>query len=106
MNSSGCHPGDESDKYVGASAATTVLRKTIHQRYSNPLDGLHPSNSIDQNHKTLLNNSSYEQSMRLSTSSRGFSSQNSNPSGQQCLLTSGDIEAMTMKQFRMGSLGC
>jgi hypothetical protein len=29
-----------------------------------------------------------------------------NYSGQQILLTSGDIEAMTMKQFRIGSIGC
>lgn len=103
MNSCGYHPGDESDKYVGASAATTVLRKTIHQRFSTSIENPSTSNSIDLNHKSLINKSSYDQTMRLSSSSRGFP-MNSNPSGQQ-LLTSGDIEAMTMKQFRMGSLG-
>jgi hypothetical protein len=122
LNSISHHPGDESDKYVGTSAATTVVRKTTHpppppssstvktvQRSS---DVISRSIPLEQNHKVLTNKHALEQhqhraSMRQSSSSKNHpDSFHSNYSGQQLLLTSGDIEAMTMKQFRIGSIGC
>ncbi|CAF3649466.1 unnamed protein product, partial [Rotaria sp. Silwood2] len=48
-----------------------------------------PFNNNSNNNNNNNNNKSYN-----------------NYNGQQLLLTSGDIEAMTMRQFRMGSLGC
>jgi len=44
--------------------------------------------------------------MKLSTTKNASDPFHNTYSGQQILLTSGDIEAMTMKQFRIGSLGC
>jgi hypothetical protein len=120
LNSLGHHPGDELDKCVGSSAATTVVRKTIHpiipmgkplQRSSNSSEGTSRSNPIEQNHKVLANRHALEQLQHRASMRQSASKTEQNPfhntyTGQQLLLTSGDIEAMTLKQFRMGSLGC
>jgi len=110
LSTFGLHPGDESDKYVGSSAATTVVRKTINpkieHRSSNSSDGTFTRHSFEHNHQILTNKHTIEpltSSIRQTSLVNPF---NTNYSGQQILLTSGDIEAMTMKQFRMGSLGC
>ncbi len=110
LSTFGLHPGDESDKYVGSSAATTVVRKTINpkieHRSSNSSDGTFTRHSFEHNHQILTNKHIIEpptSSIRQTSLVNPF---NTNYSGQQILLTSGDIEAMTMKQFRMGSLGC
>ncbi len=120
LNSLSHHPGDESDKYVGSSAATTVVRKGTHpttsgsagrtsQNTSNSSDVISRSNPIEQNHKVVPNKYALEQhraSMKLATTKNAPDPFHNSYSGQQILLTSGDIEAMTMKQFRIGSLGC
>lgn len=118
MNSLGHYPGDESDNYVGSSAATTVVRKTIHP---STLSGKSPPHTPklsdgkslpDQNHKipmlkpNLLDQQVYQASMKQPTSKLPHDPFQNTYSGQQILLTSGDIEAMTMKQFRIGSIGC
>ena len=119
MNSFGA-PGDEPDKYVGSSAATTVVRKTTHpttptgknaQRSSNSSEGPSRSAPVEQNHKVLTNRHALEQfqhraSMKQSSQKSNPQSFQNNYTGQQLLLTSGDIESMTMKQFRIGSIGC
>ncbi|UJR10810.1 hypothetical protein I4U23_014997 [Adineta vaga] len=115
LNSFGHHAGDESDDYVG-SAATTVVRKTIPsgknlQRLSVASDETNRSNPLDKTHKILTNKHALEEhqhraSMRQSAGNKHSNAAQSNYTGQQILLTSGDIEAMTMKQFRIGSLGC
>ncbi|CAF3201404.1 unnamed protein product, partial [Rotaria sp. Silwood2] len=128
----GYHSTKESDKYVGSSAATTVLRKTTNpkteHRSSNSSDETLRRNSFEQNPSILKNQHFIEHyqpkiSMRQTSIVNPFSfgrfnnnsnnnnNNNNNNSynnynGQQLLLTSGDIEAMTMRQFRMGSLGC
>ena len=115
MNSLGHHPGDESDNYVGTSAATTVVRKTVHPFSKSPP---HTPNLRDgksrpeQNHKilpikpNLLDQQVYQASMKQPTNKLPHDPFQNTYSGQQILLTSGDIEAMTMKQFRIGSIGC
>jgi hypothetical protein len=118
LNSFGHHPGDESDQYIGSSAATTVVRKATHpttektpQRSSNSSDGTSRATPTEQNHKVLTNTHALEQfqhraSMKQSTGRNNPNPFQNNYTGQQILLTSGDIEAMTMKQFRIGSIGC
>lgn len=109
------HPGDESDKSVSSSAATTVLRKST----TNSSDGTSRSpqhawetttiNPILTNRHALEQHqrrTSMRQTINHTNPMQHFSPFQSSYSGQQVLLTSGDIEAMTMKQFRMGSLGC
>ena len=108
---------DESDKYVSASAATTVVRKTTtsksEHRSSNSSVGTLRRQSNEPNHQLSTNKHANEQhqpktSMRQTTivNPLSYAHFNNNRNGQQVLLTSGDIEAMTMKQFQMGSLGC
>ncbi|CAF1375144.1 unnamed protein product [Adineta steineri] len=110
--------GDESNKYV-SSAATTVVRKTTttsksDHRSSNSSEDAHRRHSVEPNHQVLVNKYAFDQSLSRTSmrpptsivnplSNRQY---NNNYTGQQVLLTSGDIEAMTMKQFQMGSLGC
>jgi hypothetical protein len=120
LNSFTHHPGNESDNYVGSSAATTVVRKTVHSTSStgksppttpNSFEGITRSNLLESNHKVLTNTHALEQhqyraSMRQTTTKNQQESFLNSYSGQQILLTSGDIEAMTLKQFRIGSLGC
>jgi hypothetical protein len=125
LNSLGHHLGEESDKYVGSSAATTVVRKGTHatitstltgkgktlHRTSNSSDIMSRSNPIEQNHKVLTNKHALEQHQHRASMKQPSTKTSPDPfhntySGQQILLTSGDIEAMTMKQFRIGSLGC
>jgi hypothetical protein len=116
INSIGHNPGDESDNFLGSSAATTVVRKTAPMgkhlpRLSNAFDGALQSNPIEQNHKTVTNNDTLEQLQHRASMRQSSAKPNSNPfqsnyTGQQILLTSGDIESMTMKQFRISSLGC
>ncbi|CAF2564401.1 unnamed protein product [Rotaria sp. Silwood2] len=120
LNALGIYPGDQSDKYVGSSAATTVVRKTAHsltstgkllQRVLTSSDGICRPNPIEQNHKNLTNKHAFEKhqhraSMRQSTTTKNSNDSQNHDIGQQILLTSGDIEAMTMKQFRVGSIGC
>ncbi|CAF1125678.1 unnamed protein product [Adineta ricciae] len=115
LNSFGHHAGDESDAYVG-SAATTVVRKTIPtgkntQRMSIASEETNRLNPTDRNHKILTNKHTLEEqqhrvSMRQPSGINNSHTLPNNHTGQQLLLTSGDIEAMTMKQFRIGSLGC
>jgi hypothetical protein len=113
LSTFGHYPGDESDKYVGASAATTVVRKVtypkVEHRLSNSSDGAFGRHSLEQNHQILTNKHTNEPrtTIRQTSPINPFNNTNfnNNYSGQQLLLTSGDIEAMTMKQFRMGSLG-
>ncbi|CAF0914245.1 unnamed protein product [Rotaria sordida] len=120
LNTLGNHPGDQSDKYLGSSAATTVVRKTIHpltstgkllQHVSNSSDGVYRPNPIEQNHKNLTNKHTLEQHqqrplMRPSVTKNNSNFPQNHDRGQQILLTSSDIEAMAMKQFRVGSIGC
>ncbi|CAF1042086.1 unnamed protein product [Rotaria sordida] len=120
LNTLGNHPGDQSDKYLGSSAATTVVRKTIHpltstgkllQHVSNSSDGVYRPNPIEQNHKNLTNKHTLEQHqqrplMRPSVTKNNSNVPQNHDRGQQILLTSSDIEAMAMKQFRVGSIGC
>jgi hypothetical protein len=111
LSTFGHRPGDEPGKYVNASAATTVVRKTIcskpEGRSSVSSDVTLRKPSFDQNHQVLTNKHAIEQNQRKTSSRQSIVNpfNHSNYSGQQLLLTSGDIEAMTMKQFRMGSLG-
>jgi len=109
--------GDESDKYVSSSAATTVVRKTTtsksEHRTSNASIGTLRRHSNEPNHQILTNKHAFEQrqsgaSIRQTSmiNPLSYAHFNNNHSGQHVLLTSGDIEAMTMKQFQMGSLGC
>lgn len=117
LNSLGHHPGEEPDNYVGSSIATTVVRKGTHpttkssKRESNSSDGNNRSNPPEQNHKVLTNKHALERSQHRASMRQAPVKNYPDPfqnsySGQQILLTSGDIEAMTMKQFRIGSLGC
>ena len=122
LNSLTHHTGNESDRNVGSSAATTVVRKTVHSMSTTGRTPPHTPNSnppppclrppLEQNHNKLLNNSQaleqqqYRASMRQTTSKIQQEPFQNSYSGQQILLTSGDIEAMTLKQFRIGSLGC
>ncbi|CAF3600590.1 unnamed protein product [Rotaria sp. Silwood1] len=120
LNTLGNHPGDQSDKYVGSSAATTVVRKTahpltstekLHQRVSTSSDGICRSNPVEQNHKNLTNQHALEKHPHPAIMKRSIIKKNSDASqnhdgGQQTLLISGDIEAMAIKQFRTGSSGC
>ena len=116
-NSFGHHPGDESEDYIGASIATTVVRKTVHPTNSpspNLSDGKHRVKPLEQNHhhhKIPLIKPNIDQQIHQVSMKQPASKLHSDPfqnpySGTQILLTSGDIEAMTMKQFRIGSLGC
>ncbi len=121
LNSFTNHPGNESDNYVGSSAATTVVRKTVHStsttgksppRTPNSFEGLtRTTNSpSEQNHKVLTNKHALEQHQHRASTRQTTTKNQQEPfqnaySGQQILLTSGDIEAMTLKQFRIGSLG-
>lgn len=109
--------GDESDKYVSSSAATTVVRKTVpnrtEHRSSNSSDGTFRRHSVEPNRQVLANKYAVERTHPRPTlratsigSPLSFGQCNPNYSGQQILITSGDIEAMTMKQFQVGSLGC
>jgi hypothetical protein len=101
----GNHHSDECEKYPGSSAATTVVRKTTNSknehRSSISSTGTITRHSYGYNNQILTNKHAIEP--RSSSIINPFNS--TNYSGQQLLLTSGDIEAMTMKQFRMGSLG-
>ncbi|UJR34994.1 hypothetical protein I4U23_027770 [Adineta vaga] len=106
---------DESDKHVSSSVATTVVRKTVNtkpeHRLSNSSDGTFRRHSIEPNHQILTNRHAIDRHSSRPTSignALNFSSfnNNNNYNGQHVLITSGDIEAMTMKQFQMGSLGC
>jgi hypothetical protein len=114
LSTFGHFPGDESDKYVGASAATTVVRKTTNAkndlRQSISSDGTLTRHSLDHNHQILANKHAIEPRTTIRQTSLinpfNYTNFNNSYSGQQLLLTSGDIEAMTMRQFRMGSLGC
>jgi len=106
----GNHHTDECDKYPGSSAATTVVRKTINSknehRSSISSTGTITRHSYEYNNQILTNKHAIEprsSSIRPSSLINPFNT--TNYSGQQLLLTSGDIEGMTMKQFRMGSLG-
>jgi hypothetical protein len=111
LNSFTHHPGNESDNYVGSSAATTVVRKTVHSTGKSPPTTPNSFEGITQsNHKVLTNTHALEQhqyraSMRQTTTKNQQEPFQNSYSGQQILLTSGDIEAMTLKQFRIGSLG-
>jgi len=107
----GNHFNDECDKYLGSSAATTVVRKTTNSkndhRSSTSSVGTITKHPFEYNNQILTNRYAVESkssSNRPSSLINPFIS--TNYTGQQLLLTSGDIEAMTMKQFRMGSLGC
>lgn len=112
LNGDGNCRTEQSDKYFGQSVATTVVRKMTHsncQRLSTGSEN--PSRSIpslEQNHKSLLDRDTFDQqqhqtTMRINSTTNQLQT---NYSEQQSLLTSADIEAMTMKQFRMGSIGC
>ena len=108
LSTFGHYSGDDSENYVGSSAATTVVRKTAgnskgDRRTSNSSLGTFPRQSIENDHKHLHQRSVRQPSLINPLSYMNF---NSSYTGQQVLLTSGDIEAMTMRQFRMGSLGC
>ena len=110
LSTFGHHSGDESDDYVGSSAATTVVRKTTgnnkgDRRTSNASLGTFPRQSMENDHKYLHQR---QRSVRQPSliNPLNFINFNTTYTGQQLLLTSGDIEAMTMRQFRMGSLGC
>jgi hypothetical protein len=120
LNSLTHHSGNESDRNVGSSAATTVVRKTVHTTGKTPPHTPNanlPPPSLrpppEQNHNKFLNNAHAFEQQQYRTSMRQTNPkthqqepfQNSY-SGQQILLTSGDIEAMTLKQFRIGSIGC
>lgn len=99
LSTFGHYSADESDDYVGSSAATTVVRKKTDRRSSNTSISKHfPDN--DQ----ILTNKHIHQRQRINP--LNYINLNQTYTGQQVLLTSGDIEAMTMRQFRMGSLGC
>ncbi len=114
LSTFGHHLGDESDKYLGSSAATTVVRKTINpkpeQRRSSSSSTGTTRHSLEHSNQILTNKHSIESQPssihQTSTILNPFNSMHYNNSygGQQLLLTSGDIEAMTMRQFRMGSL--
>ncbi|CAF0768013.1 unnamed protein product [Rotaria sp. Silwood1] len=116
LSTSGYHSVNELDKY-GSSIATTVLRKTTNSKHehrsSNSSDCTLRKNSFEQNHSIVTNQHFIEQhqpkvSVRHTSIVNPFNIRHfnhNNYNGQQLLLTSGDIEAMTMKQFRMGSLG-
>ncbi|CAF1388982.1 unnamed protein product [Adineta ricciae] len=104
---------DEPNKHVSSSAATTVLRRTtnvkVDRRLSNSSDGTFRRHSVEGNHQILTNRHAIDGNYRATSISNPFNSTNSfhnNYNGQRVLITSGDIEAMTMKQFQMGSLGC
>jgi len=117
-NSTGHYPGDETDNYVGSSAATTVVRKTAQPNRPSASgtpksfdDSQHSNLLTEQNHKVFTNKHTLDQQHHRASMRQTASKTSSDPfqtsySGQQILLTSGDIEAMTMKQFRIGSLGC
>ena len=117
--------GDDPDKCFTTSAATTVVRKTtnislnpisnkVESRLSDSSDGMKIHSSLFENSNQILTNRhaleehQRRASMRQSIQKNplNFSPFQINSSGQQTLFTSSDIEAMTMKQFRMGSLGC
>ncbi|CAF1361737.1 unnamed protein product [Rotaria magnacalcarata] len=118
LNSLGHHPGDQSDTYVGSSAATTVVRKTLHpltstekilQRLSSSSDAICRSSPTQPDHKILTNKHALEQhqhraSMRQSSAKTKLNSSENHDIGQQILLTSGDVEVLAMKQFRVGSI--
>jgi hypothetical protein len=114
LSAFGHRPGDEAgSKFVGSSAATTVVRKTISSK-GEPRSSISSdatrTHSFEQNHQVLTNKHAEQNQRKTSlrqSITNPFSNSNYNNSytGQQLLLTSGDIEAMTMKQFRMGSLG-
>ena len=104
---------DEPKKQVSSSAATTVLRRAtnikVDHRSSNSSDETFRRHSVDPNHQVLTNRHGLDGNYRATSISNPFHSTNSfhnNYNGQRVLITSGDIEAMTMKQFQMGSLGC
>ena len=107
LSTFGNHLSDECDKYPGSSAATTVVRKIINSknehRSSISSIGTITKHSYEHNNQILTNKHAIEP--RSSSSIMNPFNSTTNYSGQQLLLTSGDIEAMTMKQFRMGSLG-
>lgn len=117
MNSFGHHPGDESEDYVGGSVATTVFRKTVHPTNSTGKSPPHTPNISEnksrlkpstQNHHTKIPviKPNLEEQVHQASMKQPTSKTYHDPySGTQILLTSGDIEAMTMKQFRIGSLG-
>ncbi|CAF1297730.1 unnamed protein product [Rotaria magnacalcarata] len=118
-STSGHLSANELDKYVGSSSATTVVRKIANSKnergLSNSSDGI-LSRPSEQNHQIMLNEHADELyqpkiSMKRTTiinpfNYGRFNNNNNSFNAQQILLTSGDIEAMTMRQFRMSSLGC
>ncbi|CAF0888771.1 unnamed protein product [Rotaria sordida] len=117
LSTSGYNSINELDTYVGSSSATTVLRKLTNPRSESRLsgssDGTVRTNSFEQNHSVLTNQHFIEQyqpkvSVKHISIANPFNYGhfNNHYNGQQLLLTSGDIEAMTMKQFRMSSVGC
>ncbi len=114
LSTFGHFPGDESDTYVGSSAATTVVRKPTNAkndpRTSMSSDGTLTRHLSERNHQILANRHAIEPQTTVHHTSFinpfNYTNLNNSYSGQQLLLTSGDIEAMTMRQFRMGSLGC
>lgn len=122
LSASGHHSADESDKYVGSSSATTVIRKATIRKgqrgVSNSSDGATNKTQLDQNQQVLLNehtNETNEQIMSIKQSSivnplnygcLNTHTNNNSFNVQQILSTSDDTEAMTMRQFRMSSIGC
>ena len=105
LSTFGHYSNDESDNYVGSSAATTVVRKTV----NNKSDRRSSCSSIgvSSKHDQILTNKHIHQRRQPTLiNPLNYINLNQTYTGQQVLLTSGDIEAMTMRQFRMGSLGC
>ncbi|CAF5143294.1 unnamed protein product, partial [Rotaria magnacalcarata] len=91
----------ESNKHVSSSVATTV-KKFFSRKSSNIIEYvIRPHQlKLSMKCKPIVNpfNSTFF--------SNNDNNNNNNYNGQQAVLTSSDIEAMTLRQFRMSSLCC
>ena len=107
----------ESNKHISSSVATTVVLNTTNPKIecclSNVSDETIREDSLEQNHQLSTNKRAFEEHqpkilMKRTSIVDSFNCKNMNDSycsGQRPLITSGDIEALTLRQFRMGSLG-
>lgn len=119
LSTSDHNSAGDTNQYVSTSAATTVVRKTrnsiLEHHLSDSSDDATKIRPSEDNHQRETCNHSIKQNppkIRVNTKSimnafnyARFNSHN-NSGQQQPVSTSGDIEAMTLRQFRMSSLGC
>lgn len=113
LSSSGYHPGDQPNQYVGTSAANTVVRKIAHpltssrkylRRLSSSLERTSRSNSSGKSRKVSKNKCSLEQEQQQSSIKNKSNLCQNHYEEQQRSTRQNDIETLAMKQFHTDSM--